>query len=80
MNNVPLHEENEALNVNWCELTIRNNKGYLVYKNYWITNYLISKKNVADITKSGRALWNIKNENILYSLEGLALFLVIQNV
>lgn len=35
----------------------------MVYKNSFITNFVISKKNVADITADGRARWKVENEN-----------------
>lgn len=51
--------------VNWCELTVTHEKtGDILYQNAWITNHVLSVKNVAIIAKIGRARWKIENENI----------------
>lgn len=63
VNQVPLRDGDDALEVNWCELVITNEKGKKTYKNSFITNHLITKKNVAEIVKAGRARWKIENEN-----------------
>lgn len=62
-NDLPLRDGDDALKVNWCELTITNGKGDKTYKSSWITNHLISKENVIEIVKAARARWKIENEN-----------------
>lgn len=62
-NGVPLTEEEGALKVNWCELTITDNNGKQIYKNAFITDFLITQDNVAGLVAAGRARWKIENEN-----------------
>lgn len=59
---LPLRAGEDALRVNWCEVTVMNEQtGEILYKSAFITNFAISDKNVAQIIRSGRARW--KNEN-----------------
>jgi len=62
-NQVPLAEGEGALKVNWCELTVSDPEGALLYRNAWITDWPITDKNVAALAASGRARWKIENEN-----------------
>jgi len=61
-NNVPLIEGENALKVNWCEVTITNPKGKQIHHNAFITDFKITAKNVAGIVAAGRARWKIENE------------------
>lgn len=63
VNEVPLRDGDEALEVNWCELTTTRDDGKVVYKNAFATNHLLTKGNVADMVKAGRARWKVENEN-----------------
>jgi len=63
VNEVPQRDGDDALNVNWSELVVTNEKDQVVYKNSFITNHLITEDNVAEIVKAGRALFQIENEN-----------------
>ena len=63
INQVPLRDGEDALQVNWCELTTRLPDGKIVYKNSFVTNFKISKNNVKLIVADGRARWKIENEN-----------------
>nr|QNO54146.1 hypothetical protein CKCBCIOL_00003 [Methanosarcinales archaeon ANME-1 ERB7] len=49
--------------VNWCELTICDEDGKILYRNAFITDHKITSGNVASIARSGRARWKIENEN-----------------
>ncbi len=63
-NQLPLRDGEDALEVNWCELiTTEEANGKRVYKNAFVTNFVISEKNVADIVADGRARWKVENEN-----------------
>ena len=62
-NNVPLRDGNDALEVNWCELTTRDADGKIVYKNAFATNHEIDEENVVEIVRAGRARWKVENEN-----------------
>mgnify|MGYP001164569374 CR=1 FL=1 len=62
-NQVPLAEGENALKVNWCELTVTDKDGKVLYHNAWITDWPITEQNVAALVASGRARWKIENEN-----------------
>jgi hypothetical protein len=62
-NQVPLAEGQDALKVNWCELTVTDPEGKRLYLNAWITDWPITEHNVAALATSGRARWKIENEN-----------------
>lgn len=73
---VPLKDEDSSLEVNWCEVTVINEKTEeIIYKNNWITNHKITENNVEEIVKAGRSRWKVENEgnNVLknhgYNLE-----------
>lgn len=63
INNVPLRDGEDALMVNWCEVTITNNAGKVTYRNSFITHHVITAKNVADLVLAGRTRWKVENEN-----------------
>ena len=62
-NQVPLRDGEDALMVNWCELETTDHTGKAIYKNAFVTDHEICKKNITDIVLSGRARWKIENEN-----------------
>jgi len=62
-NHVPLTDMDEPLMVNWCELTITNEKGQVLYRNAFVTDHSITDENVEMVVESGRARWKIENEN-----------------
>lgn len=73
---VPLKDEESSLEVNWCEVTVINEKTEkIIYQNNWITNHKITENNVEKIVKAGRSRWKVENEgnNVLknhgYNLE-----------
>lgn len=62
-NAVPLAEGDDALKVNWCEITVTDPAGKVIYLNGFITDFKITDENVAGIVSAGRARWKIENEN-----------------
>ena len=73
---LPLRDGESSLVVNWCEVTVINEKTQeIIYQNNWITNHKINDNNVDKIVKAGRSRWKIENEgnNVLknhgYNLE-----------
>jgi hypothetical protein len=62
-NHVPLTDSDDALKVNWCELTITDSEGAVRYGNSFITDWQITADNVAWLVAAGRARWKIENEN-----------------
>ena len=63
INQVPLRDSDDALLVNWCEVTITNAKQELVYRNAWATSHTIDEYNVEQTVAAGRARWKVENEN-----------------
>ena len=73
---LPLRDDDSSLEVNWCEVTVINEKTQkIIYQNNWITNHKITENNVEEIVKAGRSRWKVENEgnNVLknhgYNLE-----------
>ena len=62
-NSLPLRDTDDALMVNWCELTIRDEDGKILYRNAFITDHTITARNVTSVVRSGRTRWKIENEN-----------------
>ena len=63
VNEVPLRRGDEALSVNWCEITItREDTGQQLYHNAFITNHSLNRSNVVTVVRDGRARWKSENE------------------
>lgn len=63
VNAVPIKDGENALYVNWCEVSILDEFGKRIYKNAFVTNHQITAENVEQITSCGRTRWKIENEN-----------------
>lgn len=63
LNGVFLKDGNDALLVNWCELTVTRADGKVTYKNAFATNHPLSNGNMAAIVLAGRTRWKLENEN-----------------
>lgn len=65
VNQLPLRAGEDALLVNWLELTITHeDTGKQLYHNAWVTNHRVRLKNVSRLAKMGRTRWKVENENI----------------
>jgi hypothetical protein len=62
-NDVPLRDSDDALRVNWVELTITTEGGEILYHNSFVSNHKITDKNVESTVLCGRSRWKIENEN-----------------
>lgn len=62
-NGVPLTDADDALKVNWCEVTITSADGAVLYRNAFITDWNITAENIAGLIAAGRARWKIENES-----------------
>ena len=62
-NQVPLAEGQDALMVNWAELTITDAAGAVLYHTSLITDFQVTDQNVAALVATARARWKIENEN-----------------
>lgn len=64
MNQIPIKDGEDALLVNWFEmLEIDKKTNKVLYRNSFITDSAITKENVHQLAKAGRAKWKIENEN-----------------
>jgi hypothetical protein len=63
-NQLPVRGDQEAVEVNWCELTItREDTGEQLYKNAFCTDFSILETTVEAIVDNGRTRWKVENEN-----------------
>jgi len=63
-NDVPLREGEDALWVNWCELTLtKETDGTILYGNAFATNHAVDRSNVEAVVQAGRTRWKIENEH-----------------
>jgi len=61
---LPLRTGDDALGVQWCELTTVHEKtGEILYQNSFITNFAITDQTVVATVRAGRARWKSENEN-----------------
>lgn len=64
VNSVPLRTGEDALLVNWCEITVTHAAtGERLYYNTFATNHTITAESVQAVVRSGRARWKVENEN-----------------
>jgi hypothetical protein len=63
-NKIPVRGDQEAIDVNWCELVItREDTGEQLYKNAFCTDFTVLETTVEAIVQDGRARWKVENEN-----------------
>lgn len=60
---VPLRDSDDALLVNWGELTTTTATGKVVYSNAWVTSHPMTDDTVIALVAAGRSRWKIENEN-----------------
>ncbi|MFZ2168791.1 MAG: ISNCY family transposase, partial [Methylococcaceae bacterium] len=58
---VPLRDADEALTVNWCEITTRTADGKVLYRNAFATSLTVNDANVAEVVASGRTRWKVED-------------------
>lgn len=63
LNDVPLKDGEEALLVNWCEVTVSRPDGRVTYHNAFVTRHSLTDDTVAEIVQAGRTRWKVENEN-----------------
>ena len=60
---IPLRDGEDALLVNWCELTTTDESGKVLYRNAFATTLALDDNTVAEVIEAGRSRWKIENEN-----------------
>ena len=63
MNQLPLYDGEEPLQVNWCELTTTDTTGKVLYRNSFASNHLLTDENMVQMVEAGRTRWKVENEN-----------------
>ena len=58
----PSRDGEDALWVNWCELTISRPDGRVTDHNAFVTHYLITDDTVTEIVQAERTRWKVENE------------------
>jgi len=61
-NDVPLNGRADALQVNYIEYSLINEKGKRTYYNSWVTDIEVNKNNIVKLAQAGRCRWKIENE------------------
>lgn len=61
-NGVPLNDSNHDLEVNFFECLIKDKNGKITGRFTWVTDIVITDKNVYQLSRGGRARWKIENE------------------
>jgi len=61
LNQVPLNKSNQDLLVNFFEYW-RIEDGEITKHFTWVTDFIVTKDNVSQLTRGGRAYWKIENE------------------
>ena len=60
---IPLRDGEEALQINWCELTTTDEQGRVLYHNAFATSLELDDRRVVEVVAAGRSRWKIENEN-----------------
>lgn len=58
-----MRDSDDALYVDWCELTTTDAMGRVIYRNAWATSHTVTAENVVALVAAGRSRWKIENEN-----------------
>ena len=61
-NGVPINDSTHDLQVNFIDCIVRNKKGKVTRHFSWVTDILVTLDNIYQLSRGGRARWNIENE------------------
>ena len=62
MTNLPLRDGDDALRVNWIEITGTRPDGTVTHRGAFVTSLPVERANVAKLAECARARWKIENE------------------
>lgn len=62
-NDVPLRDGDDALRVNWMELTIMDTDGTVTRRFSFVTDLTLTDANIINMIAAGRSRWKIENEH-----------------
>jgi hypothetical protein len=61
MSHIPLRNSDDALKVNWFELTTTSELGDIIFRNSWVTDHAVHEGNIEAMVLASRARWQIEN-------------------
>jgi hypothetical protein len=61
-NKIPLNDANHDLEVNFIDCAVKNLAGKSMGHFSWVTDFVVTKQNVHELSRGGRARWKIENE------------------
>lgn len=61
-NKIPLNDSNHDLEVNFIDCVVKNLNGKIIGHFSWVTDIVVTKENVHQLSQGGRARWKIENE------------------
>ena len=62
MTGLPIRDGDDALRVNWLEITSARPDGAVTYRGTFVTSLDVNRDNVAELADCARARWKIENE------------------
>ena len=62
MTDLPVRDGDDALRVNWLEITSARPDGTVTYRGTFVTSLDVNRDNVAELADCARARWKIENE------------------
>ena len=62
MTGLPIRDGDDALRVNWLEITSARPDGTVTYRGTFVTSLDVDRDNVAELADCARARWKIENE------------------
>ena len=62
MTDLPIRDGDDALRVNWLEITSARPDGTVTYRGTFVTSLDVNRDNVAELADCARARWKIENE------------------
>ena len=62
MTDLPIRDGDDALRVNWLEITSARPDGTVTYRGTFVTSLDVDRDNVAELADCARARWKIENE------------------
>ena len=62
MTDLPIRDGDDALRVNWLEITSARPNGAVTYRGAFVTSLNVDRDNVAELADCARARWKIENE------------------
>jgi hypothetical protein len=62
VNKIPLNDSNHDLEVNFIDCVVKNLNGKTIGHFSWVTDIVVTKANVHQLSRGGRARWKIENE------------------